>query len=428
MVGNSSRCRGLFIAVIVAGVALPLVLYALLVGRAPGVSAAQARRLVDGNAAVLVELDASLPASEDATLWPMADVMRARGVEDVPDRLRGRKMLLLCPGGIRSAQAALHLRQIGVNDVFSVRGGWQEWVSQVPGSPRNVLLHGSPAVDATVPAFQVSPAYEQWAAVGTFFGVKFVYSIISAGVVVALWHRRETDLAALRRAMLSFFIGEAFCFVNVMVFFEHSVLLEYLHSVGMVLAFGFTVYALLEGIDGRVMHYSDDGRCAAAGLCRGCIKHAPVSCGLRRLFLMLVPAVALVAALPLFAPLHAQAYNTRILGALHVYRHPVIHQLYELRYLPMVAIILLAACFLVLWLIEHHPVPWSKALFSAAIGAIGFSMFRMVLVACFADNQVWFAAWEETTELLYVGMVAGVLVVWRSGLGLGLPTKATARA
>jgi aminoglycoside phosphotransferase (APT) family kinase protein len=47
---------------------------------------------------------------------------------------------------------------------------------------------------------------------------------------------------------------------------------------------------------------------------------------------------------------------------------------------------------------------------------IAFSMFRLVLVASFVDNQVWFAFWEETTELLFVGLVGAVLLLFQRGL------------
>ena len=31
-------------------------------------------------------------------------------------------------------------------------------------------------------------------------------------------------------------------------------------------------------------------------------------------------------------------------------------------------------------------------------------------------DQVWFVVWEETTELMYVGLVGGVLMVFARGL------------
>ena len=419
--------RWLAIAIIALGVILPLVLYGLIFGRGLVVSKPQAQAMLADKTAVLVDTDPAAPAAtadlKDAIPWPLASILATRTAEDVPPALRGQTLLLLCPGGINSARAALHLRSIGVRDVFAIRGGLQDWLAAVPGCPQSVLLHANPATDATIPAFRTSPVYEQWLAVLTFFGVKALYSLISAAIAVVLWRRTEPDLSALRRAMIFFFIGEAFCFIDVMVFFEDSLLMEHLHSVGMVLALAYTVYALLEGIDSRLIHFSDDARCAATPLCGRCVKHADVPCGLRRLFLLTLPALAIVAALPLFSDVRAEVYNTRILGILHSYRHPVIHQIYELRYLPIAAIVLLAGAFVLLWRVETRPVPISKILFSAAAGAMGFSFFRLLVVAPFANNQVWFTVWEETTELLYVAMVAGSLLIFpRIMLPVRVPT------
>ncbi len=291
----------------------------------------------------------------------------------------------------------------------------------IPGMPAGALIHGTSTADATMP-FRASPMVEQSAAIFTFFGLKFLYTLVAATIIAALWRSIEPDLVALRWAMIAFFIGEMCCFFSVMLFGEHSFLLEHLHSVGMVLTFGYTTYALLEGIDRRLIHFSDETRCAASGLCHGCIKHVPMGCGLRRVFLLLVPGTAVLAAIPLFSSFREFGYNTMIFGAAHVYRHPLLHQYYELRYLPWAAIVLLGACFAVLLLIERHPVPFSKMLFAAAAGAIGFSFFRLVLVAVFVDNQVWFAAWEEATELLYVALAGGILLIFRRGL---FPVRST---
>ncbi len=400
---------------IAIGVTVPLLCYGLIF-RGLAVPKTQARQMLAAGTAVLVDLRPAAPASatdlDGAIRWPLTSVLQSRTPADLPSALRGRKLLLLCPGGINNVRAALHLRHIGVADAFAIRGGLQDWLAAVPGCPPAVLLHANPVTDATIPVFRESPVYEQWLAILTFFGVKLLYSVLSAGIAVSLWHRTEPDLAALRRAMIVFFIGEAFCFINVMVFFEDSFLLEYLHSVGMVLAFAFTVYALLEGIDSRLVHFSDDTRCAASPLCGCCVKHGDVPCGLRLLFMLLLPALAVLAALPLSAEVHADIYNTRILGVLHTYRHPVINQIYELRILPIAAIVLLAACLIVVWRVEQRPFPVSKILFSAAAGAMGFSLFRLMVVAPFANDQVWFVAWEETTELLYVAVIAGVLLIF----------------
>ena len=408
----------LLLPIITVAVLVPLVWYGAWLGRAPSIPAPTASRLVNERKAVLVDVGAAPELAahlKNAVRWPMASIMAAQTANDVPQALRDQKLLLVSTAGIRSAQAAAHLQSIRVNAV-SVRGGAQQYVCAVPGCPRAIRLRGNRETDAGIPAFRESPLYEQWAVVASFFGVKSIYTLLALAIVVMLWGRRETDLSAIRWAMIFFFAGEGCCFLNVMIFFEDSMLLEHLHSVGMVLSLGFATYGLLEGLDARLIRYSSDSRCAMMGLCCACDKHSDVECGLRKLFLLLIPATALLALMPLCSGFRPVAYNTRVLGMLHSYRHPVMHQLYELRYLPVLAVVLLAASFLVLWLVERRPVVYSKILFSAAVGAMGFSLLRLMLVAPFGDNQVGFAFWEETTELLYVGVVGAVLVFFQRGL------------
>jgi rhodanese-related sulfurtransferase len=406
---------------VIIGIGLPIIAYWIMVGRAPQVTAAKARRLAADNMAVVVDIGLA-PSSAaylpDAFRWPFHEILRVKNESAIPDKIRGRRVILLCTGGVRSALAAIHLRSIGVKDAVSLRGGLQAYIAAVPGCAPGMLLRRDPAADATIIAFRPSPIIEQWAAVLTFFGVKTIYTFIAIWIIVLSWRKRDADFVALRLSMIAFTVGEMCCFFNVMAFFEDSMLLEHLHSIGMVLSLAFAAYALLEGLDMRLVHYSDDGRCAAAALCRACTKYSEVACGLRRLFLFLIPATAILAAVPLFSSFRETTYNTRIFGFLHSYRHPLIHQFYELRFLPAAALILLAACFIVLYFFEHRTVPVSKILFSAAVGAAGFSYLRLFLVASFIDSQVWFAAWEETTELLFVGVIAGTLLIFGRSLGI----------
>lgn len=413
-----SRKSRLLLALLAVAVTVPVAWYDLWLGRAPAATTTAARRLVNEQSAVLVNIGVAPELAmyfRDGVEWLETPITAARSKNDVPQPLRGKKLLLLCTAGIRSAQAAVHLQQIGV-DAASVRGGAQQFLCAVPGCSAGVLFGKDSRPDTDIPAFRKSPVHEQWAAVVAFFGIKAVYSLLSLLIVVALWKRKEQDLSAVRWSMIFFFVGEACCFFNVMVFFEDSVLLEHLHSVGMVLSMGFFAYSSLEGLDARLVHFSNDARCLMMGLCRGCDKHGKVGCALRKLFLLSIPAAALLAAMPLCAGFCNVAYNTRILGVLHSYRHPVVHQLYELRYLPVLAMTLLASCFLVLWRVERRPVVYAKILFSAALGAMGFSLLRLALVAPFGENQVWFDFWEEATELLYIGMVGAVLLFFQRGL------------
>jgi len=402
----------LVLLLIVLGLGLPLLLGWFMIISPGSVSPQEARQRLSNSETHLVAVDSRvLTAFPHATLWPMGEIQRVQSLDEVPMDYRTKDVLLVCPGGIQSSLAARHLRRLGMLNVHGIRGGLQAWISEPDGN--------NPSLDG--PFFRPSPLPEQAAAILSFFGVKAIYSLLSAALIFLLWREKATDLSALRRSLILFFIGEAFCFVNVMGFGDQNLLLEHLHSAGMVLSLAFGTFSLLEGLDARLIHFSDESRCAALGLCKTCIKHAPVPCGLRRLFLLTIPGLIITAALPLFSPFRETAYTTRIFGVLHGYRHPVVHQLYELRLLPLVAILFLGACFLVLLFVEHRRVEISKLLLSAAAGALTFSYFRLLLVSAFIDHQVWFATWEETSELIFVATVAGILLVFHRSLLTAFP-------
>jgi hypothetical protein len=187
----------------------------------------------------------------------------------------------------------------------------------------------------------------------------------------------------------------------------------------MVYCFALAIFALVEGIDHRIIKFSDAGaRCAAVSLCQRCIKHGDVPCGLERLFLFLIPTLAVLALMPLAAELIPVSYNSKVFGTDYNYTHPVLFQVHEIRYLPLVAIVLLTISFVVLRFKKQERVLWSKVFFVAGAGALGFSFFRLVLFQVYRDNLTWFVAWEELTEFMFMVGVGVVLwAFWRSGPG-----------
>ena len=146
------------------------------------------------------------------------------------------------------------------------------------------------------------------------FVLKPLYQVISLLIVILLWKRTDPDLAALRRAMVAFLIGENACALNYLIFHERSLLMEFLHSYGMALCFGLVVYAVLEAFDRRILHYSDlEKKCALLPLCGRCYKYSGAACNLRLLFLLIIPATAVVAAIPLTAPVGSHFFSGRYL-------------------------------------------------------------------------------------------------------------------
>lgn len=401
----------------------PIAVYWAVVARMPSVSPERAKEILaePGADAVLVDVRTPDEFAADhlgaARNWPYGRIMTTTSVEQIPAPFRGKRLLLICQSGILSSLATRHLRELGVFEGENVEGGMQMWVAsaQKPCTLGLCQLRAASGAVRDLPVRQ-SSLVEQWTAVVTGFAIKPFYTLLALLVIVLLWPQKATDLAALRWGLIAFFVGENFCAANYVIFAEQSVVMEYLHSYGMVVCFGMVVYALFEGIDQRLLHLSDpDSRCAAMGLCRRCMKHAQAPCGLKRLFLFLIPALMAIAPAPFCAEFVLTSYNTSILGSFYNYSHAVVHQIFEVRYLPGVALLLLTVSWAILWA-KPNGMAWSKIFFAAGTGAMGFSLFRLVLLDVYRDNLVWFAAWEELTELLFVLGVAVVLWVFRESL------------
>lgn len=418
------RVRSVAILLAVLGGLPPAVLYWAAVARVPSVTPEAARDVLTEHGSDAVLVDVRTPEEyeadhlEAARNWPYAQIMAVTSAQGVPRELRDKRLLLICPSGILSASAVRRLRDLGLSRVENVEGGMGAWVAaaEKPCALGLCRLRAKSGQVRDLPA-RPSTLVEQWATVATGFVVKPLYTVTALLLVIVLWRQKSPDLAALRWGLIAFFIGENFCAANYVVYGDRSVPFEYLHSYGMVLCFALATYALLEGVDRRLLKLSDpDARCAALGMCRRCIKHADVPCGLRQVFLFLIPATMIVALAPLCVDPVPVSYNTQVFGTFYNYSHPVVHQVFEVRYLPCAAVLLLAVSLGVLWLKKRDAVLWAKVFFAAGMGAMGFGFFRLVLFQAYRDNLVWFNAWEELTELLFVLGVGAVLWVFRGAL------------
>jgi hypothetical protein len=217
--------------------------------------------------------------------------------------------------------------------------------------------------------------------------------------------------------MISFFVGENFCGLNYLIFGENCVLLEYLHSYGMLLCFGFSAYALFEGFDRRILMLSDpDRRCAALSLCRSCIKSTDVPCGLKRMFYVIIPLMIVLSVMLPTANWQDTSYNTLIFGQLYNYAHLRIYQLFENWYCATAAIVMFTLSLLMLALERENAVAKAKIAFAAGLGPFGFGMLRMILGGAYDQNRVWYLFWEETTEFLFILGICYVLWTFRRKL------------
>lgn len=241
------------------------------------------------------------------------------------------------------------------------------------------------------------------------FIVKPLYMTLALLIALLLWQRNEVALVALRRGMLAFFLGEAACALNYLLFHDTSWLMEYWHDYGMTVCFSFVVYALLQALDMRVFNYSAaERRCVLLPLCNGCYKQGKIACNLRQLFLYLLPALLVFAALPLTAALKEHPASGMILGSRVRFDHPLSSQLLEARFFPISAMLLLGLAWLFLLLRKEEGFAPAKLVLAAAGGPLAFSLLRFLCYWGFADQLLWANTWEEISELLFVG---GILFI-----------------
>lgn len=263
--------------------------------------------------------------------------------------------------------------------------------------------------------------FDQVIVVITAFVVKPLYMLLSLLVAWSLRKARSADLVAVRAGSLAFFLGEAFCAINYLFFGDQAYPAEFLHSFGMLAAFGFIGYGLLHGLDTRIIRYSDEHRpCALIGLCGACAKTQPVTCRGRRLFRLTLVSAAAVSLIPLMSSPPEVNYGTSILGTPYTYTWLRLDQLFELRFSPTLALVMFGCTLAILGTSKGWRVP-PVAIISlcAGIGALGFGLMRMMLGTVFLNNLAWAAAWEEITELILIVAIAVCIFDFRGRLLLG---------
>jgi hypothetical protein len=262
------------------------------------------------------------------------------------------------------------------------------------------------------------PLLDQTLVVITAFIIKPLYMLISLGLAWKLTNRYSPGLTALRWGLIAFFIGETFCSINYLFFQEKSIFSEYLHNFGMVVAFGFIVYAFWEGLDSYLINFSQSKkRCAFISLCGSCIKVKDVPCRLRQIFQLMVAILIFFPFIPLLAEIRAVNYNTYIFNTLYNYTRSPVHQAFEIRYSPGFSLVcFLTTFFVLLWSKEKQIPKAASILFSAGVGALGFSCFRLFFNSVFYYNLSWAASWEEITEFTLVVIITFILWIFRKSL------------
>lgn len=345
-------------------------------------------------------------------------ILEYNHVDDFPSEWKQKTIFLICNSGVSSAAAAIHINQVSKQAVFNVRGGIQAWVAEIGPLDTSLFSKLKYASGETKQLpFRESTLFLQWVAVVAGFVIKPIYMLLSLFLIILLRRQKSFDLVLLKWGLASFFLGEAACSVNYLFFNEQSLFYEYLHSLGMVISFAFVGMALLEGVDQRIIRYSDpESKCSLISLCHGCIKYKEVPCGLKNVFEIMTLFLVILTMIPLSAVPVPVSYNTIILGTFYNYTHAGIHQLYEIRSCPLIAIALFIFSWIALKIRSKESFIYAKIFLGVGVGHLGFSMFRLYLLSVFNGEMVWFVFWEEFTEFMLMVGVGWVIWIFKDRL------------
>ena len=269
---------------------------------------------------------------------------------------------------------------------------------------------------ASFEGYQAMTRGQQIAQVVAGLYIKTAYMLLSLVLILFLSGQPQTEMVSLQWGLIAFLAGEVFCAINFFIYGHTSIISEYIHSYGMVLAFGLFAFALMEGVERHILHVNQ-GRCALGSLCQNCRRGTPLQCAARRTAIVITVMAGLLALLPLPIRSAEMSYATSLLGYPYSYARFAFYQWYETRFLPIAALAFFLLALIPLLRRRGDPIPrLTKILFSAGVGALGFSLFRVALSSFFREDLVWFEFWEELTELMFIVGTGCLLWQFRAAL------------
>lgn len=330
--------------------------------------------------------------------------------------LRHRRIVTICYHGQASLTVAAHIAGHGHPQVRSLAGGMDRW--KALGKP--VVTTPAPSVDPKLFAPLRLPTtwLQQLASVISGLVFKPIYMLLALLLIVVLWRQDAKELVLLRRALIGFDLGELACALNYLIFGHANDTMEILHGFGMAVFGTYLAWGLFEWLDQRVLRFSEPSAgCAFQRFCKHCWKREQVSCGLQRLFLLLAPALAMLALMPLTTSLRPQIVILPVFGSDVGLHKTMLRLVVELRVLPVLSALLYLLATLHL-LGGKESLEKAKAPFFWAFGLSTFSLLRYLLFVAYRPMPIWADWWEEVTELLAISFVALLLYVFRAQWGL----------
>jgi len=339
------------------------------------------------------------------------------------DISRDRTIVAVCALGHESLVAAALARTMGFRKAVSLEGGMEKLPSGFP------LVQGPAPVEERLlrPRVLQAGTFEQVLVTITGLVIKPTYMLLSLVLVVILWRAPGRGLELVRRGLLLFFVGEAFCALNYIFTAGDCESLDIAHGLGMIGMGALVPWGLFLILDQEVPGLQDpDKPCPLLRLCRRCWKREQVPCYLRRLLRFAALVLAAVALLPLASPLVPSRPAVPVFGSTVIYAVDLPVQLLHFRLYPALGALLLAASAIALR--NRGPISSrTQSLFFWGLGFTSFALFRFFLFQAYRTAPWWADAWEELTELLAVVAVAWGLYVFRDQLGLSRSSRADKR-
>ena len=340
---------------------------------------------------------------------------------------RDHPLVFVCEKGFRSVAAAAVVAPLGYSDVSSLAGGMAAWRAE--GRPTSTAMLSVLPREALAPPRLPLNGFQQFMEFASGFLVKPAYTILALVLAFLLLRKRDPDLVLLRWSLLSFFVGEAACYGNILFAGGTSDGLEIAHGLGMIGQNALLPWGLFLFFDRRALRFSaDDQACSLQRLCGKCWKRDDVSCALQRLFLFLLFAIGAFALLPLSTPLRPTTVVLPVYGRDWTHQMSLLLAFLQFRVYVSVALLLLLAT-LVLLLTGRAGIRRAQLPFFLGLGFLMFPLLRFFLEEGYRDMPVWAEWWEEATEFLAVFGTGVFLFVFRRQLGLfGHPTPTRAAA
>jgi rhodanese-related sulfurtransferase len=332
-----------------------------------------------------------------------------------------RVIVTVCEGGWQSQIAAASIMAHGYRNVYNLAGGNTGWVEM--GYPLQPAVSNNAEITNLKPPIIEISLLSQWVMTLAAFVIKPAYIVATFLLIVMLWRKRSRDLVLIRNAMVLFFIGENACSLNYLVASNSSIWLEFVHGLGMVGMFFLLIWGLVIFFDERVVHYLDPEKpCVFQRHCKLCWKKENIVCGLHRLAIYLLPALAFTALIPVTMPLRPFRIIMPVFLTDVLWLKDFWNLFLEFRVYPILGTLGFIISYL--WLRKGRlALPKAQLPFFLALGFTVYSYFRFGLFLTFNENQAWADWWEESTEFILVALVMVLLMVFKNQLDLRMPWR-----